>query len=245
MRPSVLGGSKHFLPCETVEAGGGRGGYVVGCQSPAIRRSPLAPPSSSRGESRRPGGPSHLRPSALASCDDRRRSATVAPTVAGAVPRSPASGGRNTLASQTPGWRSSTVATNATVRGARSDWYQTRFRRPSTGRSPAAERGDQPLSHNHKRAGQRPEVSYSIRRPEMAREITSCWICSVPSKMSKVWLGRSAGIETSVSKGIQSNGSSPFRVVPASSSTGVVPTSGVEVLPPVLPVNEQSSGARR
>jgi hypothetical protein len=28
------------------------------------------------------------------------------------------------------------------------------------------------------------EVSYSIRRPEIALEITSCWICSVPSKMS-------------------------------------------------------------
>jgi hypothetical protein len=25
---------------------------------------------------------------------------------------------------------------------------------------------------------------YSMRRPEMARAITSCWICSVPSKMS-------------------------------------------------------------
>jgi len=28
--------------------------------------------------------------------------------------------------------------------------------------------------------------SYSIRSPLMAREITSCWICSVPSKMSWV-----------------------------------------------------------
>jgi hypothetical protein len=27
-------------------------------------------------------------------------------------------------------------------------------------------------------------LDYSMRRPEMAREITSCWICSVPSKMS-------------------------------------------------------------
>jgi hypothetical protein len=25
---------------------------------------------------------------------------------------------------------------------------------------------------------------YSMRRPEMARAMTSCWICSVPSKMS-------------------------------------------------------------
>ncbi len=31
---------------------------------------------------------------------------------------------------------------------------------------------------------------YSIRRPEMAREITSCWICSVPSKMSKILASR-------------------------------------------------------
>jgi len=27
-------------------------------------------------------------------------------------------------------------------------------------------------------------VSYSIRIPEIARAMTSCWICSVPSKMS-------------------------------------------------------------
>lgn len=27
-------------------------------------------------------------------------------------------------------------------------------------------------------------VDYSIRRPLIALEITSCWICSVPSKMS-------------------------------------------------------------
>ena len=30
------------------------------------------------------------------------------------------------------------------------------------------------------------QVSYSIRKPLMALEITSCWICSVPSKMSMV-----------------------------------------------------------
>jgi len=29
-------------------------------------------------------------------------------------------------------------------------------------------------------------AAHSIRMPEMAREITSCWICSVPSKMSWV-----------------------------------------------------------
>jgi len=28
------------------------------------------------------------------------------------------------------------------------------------------------------------QLGYSMRRPLMAREITSCWICSVPSKMS-------------------------------------------------------------
>ena len=27
-------------------------------------------------------------------------------------------------------------------------------------------------------------ICYSIRRPEIARPMTSCWICSVPSKMS-------------------------------------------------------------
>ncbi len=31
---------------------------------------------------------------------------------------------------------------------------------------------------------------YSMRRPEMARAITSCWICSVPSKMSKILASR-------------------------------------------------------
>ncbi len=30
----------------------------------------------------------------------------------------------------------------------------------------------------------KPCYCYSIRKPEMARAITSCWICSVPSKMS-------------------------------------------------------------
>jgi hypothetical protein len=32
-----------------------------------------------------------------------------------------------------------------------------------------------------RRSGRR---SYSMRRPLIAREMTSCWICSVPSKMS-------------------------------------------------------------
>lgn len=32
----------------------------------------------------------------------------------------------------------------------------------------------------------RPGQRYSIRKPEMALEMTSCWICSVPSKMSMV-----------------------------------------------------------
>jgi hypothetical protein len=30
------------------------------------------------------------------------------------------------------------------------------------------------------------QVSYSIRRPLIALDMTSCWICSVPSKMSMV-----------------------------------------------------------
>jgi hypothetical protein len=29
-----------------------------------------------------------------------------------------------------------------------------------------------------------PRSRYSMRMPEMARAMTSCWICSVPSKMS-------------------------------------------------------------
>jgi hypothetical protein len=28
-----------------------------------------------------------------------------------------------------------------------------------------------------------------MRMPEIARLMTSCWICSVPSKMSWVWFG--------------------------------------------------------
>jgi hypothetical protein len=35
---------------------------------------------------------------------------------------------------------------------------------------------------------------YSNRRPEMARLITSCWICSVPSKMSWITVGRLARV---------------------------------------------------
>jgi hypothetical protein len=31
-----------------------------------------------------------------------------------------------------------------------------------------------------------PQVSSSVRRPLIAREMTSCWICSVPSKMSQI-----------------------------------------------------------
>ena len=34
------------------------------------------------------------------------------------------------------------------------------------------------------------QVSYSIRRPLIAREMTSCWICSVPSKMSMILASR-------------------------------------------------------
>jgi len=32
-----------------------------------------------------------------------------------------------------------------------------------------------------------PLFSYSMRKPEMTRAITGCWICSVPSKMSKIF----------------------------------------------------------
>ena len=32
-------------------------------------------------------------------------------------------------------------------------------------------------------------LDYSIRRPLIARPMTSCWICSVPSKMSKIFEG--------------------------------------------------------
>ena len=39
-------------------------------------------------------------------------------------------------------------------------------------------------------AGAAGKASYSTRRPVMAREITSCWICSVPSKMSKILASR-------------------------------------------------------
>jgi hypothetical protein len=31
---------------------------------------------------------------------------------------------------------------------------------------------------------QKRQVSYSMQRPLIARAMTSCWICSVPSKMS-------------------------------------------------------------
>ncbi len=34
------------------------------------------------------------------------------------------------------------------------------------------------------------QVSYSIRRPLIALEMTSCWICSVPSKMSMILASR-------------------------------------------------------
>ena len=39
-----------------------------------------------------------------------------------------------------------------------------------------------------------PNVLYSIRKPEIARLITSCWICSVPSKMSWVLYGGLWGV---------------------------------------------------
>ena len=36
----------------------------------------------------------------------------------------------------------------------------------------------------------RPLQGYSMRIPEMARLMTSCWICSVPSKMSMILASR-------------------------------------------------------
>ena len=53
----------------------------------------------------------------------------------------------------------------------------------------AAERGSVVRRSNgsiRRAAGQR----YSMRKPEIAREITSCWICSVPSKMSMILASR-------------------------------------------------------
>ncbi len=50
-------------------------------------------------------------------------------------------------------------------------------RRPATARSEHALRRPQIALA---------QVSYSIRRPLIALEMTSCWICSVPSKMSMV-----------------------------------------------------------
>jgi hypothetical protein len=66
-------------------------------------------------------------------------------------------------------------------------WTVDQFDSPSVeesagGASPPADskyvdsRGDTPAIAR--------DLCYSMRRPEMAREITSCWICSVPSKMS-------------------------------------------------------------
>jgi hypothetical protein len=39
-------------------------------------------------------------------------------------------------------------------------------------------------SHGLSAGARKPRIAYSIRRPLIARAITSCWICSVPSKMS-------------------------------------------------------------
>ena len=50
--------------------------------------------------------------------------------------------------------------------------------------SSAAGNGEGPPSPAGPRNAAIPCVDYSIRRPEIAREITSSWICSVPSKMS-------------------------------------------------------------
>jgi len=63
-------------------------------------------------------------------------------------------------------------------------------------RSPDSIKSTQPL---HEAPNARPRLelacdlyfTYSIRIPEMAREMTNCWICSVPSKMS--WISRFEG----------------------------------------------------
>jgi hypothetical protein len=59
---------------------------------------------------------------------------------------------------------------------------------PGRARTPAEDRGPSEGERLPAAAGRELlllGVDYSMRRPEMAREITSCWICSVPSKMSK------------------------------------------------------------
>src|SRR5690606_5770631 len=59
---------------------------------------------------------------------------------------------------------------------------------PTGARHPKLQ-SDRARSGHDLTAASRRSLSYSIRRPEMARPITSCWICSVPSKMSKIFEG--------------------------------------------------------
>ncbi len=59
----------------------------------------------------------------------------------------------------------------------------------SAARKPPSRRTS-PSAATHKPAGQQRETRYSMRRPLMARAMTSCWICSVPSKMSKILASR-------------------------------------------------------
>jgi len=59
--------------------------------------------------------------------------------------------------------------------------HENEYRTSTTPSSGGAVRGGRASAH-----GAFDQVSYSIRRPLIALEITSCWICSVPSKMSMV-----------------------------------------------------------
>ena len=56
----------------------------------------------------------------------------------------------------------------------------------STGLVPGRPAAAQPEASTFRPQVAFPQVSYSIRRPLIALEMTSCWICSVPSKMSMV-----------------------------------------------------------
>jgi hypothetical protein len=61
---------------------------------------------------------------------------------------------------------------------------------PQFGRKTRGSCSDDPRESSRARRPQghrqrtKPQVSYSMRRPLIARAMTSCWICSVPSKMS-------------------------------------------------------------
>jgi hypothetical protein len=60
------------------------------------------------------------------------------------------------------------------------DEYQTKYQSRSGPLATAARAIRAEAAWKHESPGQ----GYSMRRPEIARAMTSCWICSVPSKMS-------------------------------------------------------------